>query len=48
MLDPRYNKDDGLIWFEDSRFEDPYENCEWADLQTGTDIQLSLGTKRLE
>ena len=32
MLDPRYNKDDGLIWFENSDFEDPYEYCEWADL----------------
>jgi len=32
MRDPMYNKEDGLIHFSDSRFEDPYEYCEWADV----------------
>jgi len=39
-MDPMYNKEDGLIHFPDSRFEDPAEYCEWADLQLDNFVQL--------
>jgi len=41
-MDPMYNKEDGLIHFPDSRFEDPAEYCEWADLQVDGDDTFKL------